>query len=238
MQLPDFDWIFFDCFNTLIDDFDPAGEEGSLLSLPQLAVEFGYFGGPGEFREAYAKVRAQTLKLGRETVLIDRLRQTLQESPAKRPREECATTAERMMTAWEAEYCTLLRPSPGVEDMLKHWYARRALAVVTNSLVPGMPQRQLERFGLMRYFRFVLDSATHGFKKPNPLLGMESLSLAGLGPCDGNRVLAVGDRHDLDIVAAVDLGMHVLHFNRRHTRPGVPPTPEGTPVIHDWAEFR
>ncbi len=238
MQLPDFDWIFFDCFNTLIDDFDPAGEEGSLLSLPQLAVEFGFFGGPAEFREAYAKVRAQTLRLGRETALLDRLRQTLQESPAKRPREECATTAERMMTAWEAEYCTLLRPSPGVEDMLKHWYARRALAVVTNSLVPGMPQRQLERFGLMRYFRFALDSATHGFKKPNPLLGMEALSLAGLGPCDGNRVLAVGDRHDLDIVAAVDLGMHVLHFNRRHTRPGVQPTPEGTPVIHDWAEFR
>ncbi len=238
MQLPDFDWIFFDCFNTLIDDFDSAGEEGSLLLVPRRAVELGFFVDVGEFREAYAKVRAQTLRLGRETILLDRLRQTLQEAPAAPTREACAAAAGQLLAEWETAYCPLLRPAPGVEDMLKHWYARRALGVVTNSLVPGMPQRQLERFGLSRYFRFVLDSATHGFKKPNPLIGMEALSMAGLGPCDGNRVLAVGDRHDLDIAAALDLGMHVLHFNRGLTRPGVPPTPEGTPVIHDWSEFR
>ena len=238
MQLPDFDWIFFDCFNTLIDDFDSAGEEGSLLSVPQLAVEAGFFRGLAEFREAYARVRAQTLRLGRETVLLDRLRQALQESPTKRSREECAAEAERLLAIWAVEYDTLLRPAPGVEEMLKHWYARRTLAVVTNSLVPGLPQRQLERFGLSRYFRFVLDSSTQGFKKPNPLLGMEALSMAGLGPCDGNQVLAVGDRHDIDVASAVDLGMHVLHFNRSRTRPGVPATPEGTPVIYDWNEFR
>jgi putative hydrolase of the HAD superfamily len=238
MQLPDFDWIFFDCFNTLIDDFDSAGEEGSLLSVPQRAVDQGFFGSPAEFREAYAKIRAQTLRLGRETVLSDRLRQTLQESPTKPAREISAAAAEQLLALWEVEYCALLRPAPGVEDMLKYWYARRALGVVTNSLVPGMPRRQLERFGLSRYFRFVLDSATHGFKKPNPLLGMEALSMAGLGPCDGNRVLAVGDRHDLDIASAVDLGMHVLHFNRRLTRPGVAPSPEDTPVIYEWGGFR
>ena len=122
--------------------------------------------------------------------------------------------------------------------MLEHWHARRALAVVTNSLVPGLPQRQLERFGLLRYFRFVLESATHGFKKPNPLLGMEALPMAGLGPCEGSRVLDVGARLEVDAAAAVDLGLHVLHFNRSRTRPGVPPTPEGTLAIHDWAEFR
>lgn len=41
----DFDWIFFDCFNTLIDDFDPGGDESGLCSLPELAVTQGYFGG-------------------------------------------------------------------------------------------------------------------------------------------------------------------------------------------------
>ena len=104
--------------------------------------------------------------------------------------------------------------------------------------MPGLPQRQLERFGLLRYFRFVLESATHGFKKPNPLLGMEALSMAGLGPCEGSRVLDVGDRMDVDAAAAADLGMQVLHFNRGRTRAGVAPTPEGTLVIHDWSEFR
>ena len=62
--------------------------------------------------------------------------------------------------------------------------------------------------------------------------------MAGRGPGAGHQVLAVGDRHDGDIVSAVELGMHVLHFNRSRTRPGVPPTPGGTPAIHDWSEFR
>lgn len=238
MQLPDFDWIFFDCFNTLIDDFDAAGEEGSLLGVPQMAVERGFFPSVEAFRAAYAKIREQSLRFGRETVLAERLRQTLQDAPAKRTRDECVATAEALLVAWEIEYVKLLRPAPGVREMLEHWHARRALAVVTNSLVPGLPQRQLERFGLLRYFRFVLESATHGFKKPNPLLGMEALSMAGLGPCEGSRVLDVGDRLEVDAAAAVDLGLHVLHFNRSLTRPGVQPTPEGTLAIHDWAEFR
>ena len=34
-------WIFFDCFNTLIDDFDATGDESGLGSLPDLAVEIG-----------------------------------------------------------------------------------------------------------------------------------------------------------------------------------------------------
>jgi FMN phosphatase YigB (HAD superfamily) len=238
MQLPDFDWIFFDCFNTLIDDFDQAGEEGSLLCVPQMAVDRGYFPSVEAFRAAYARIREQSLKFGRETVLAERLRQTLQDAPAKRTRDECAATAEALLAAWETEYVKLLRPAPGVREMLEHWYARRSLAVVTNSLVAGLPQRQLERFGLRRYFRFVLDSATHGFKKPNPLLGMEALSMASLGPCDGDRVLDIGDRLEVDAAAAADLGMHVLHFNRSKTRPGVAPSPEGTMAIHDWSEFR
>ncbi len=238
MQLPDFDWIFFDCFNTLIDDFDPAGEEGSLLSVPQLAAECGYFASPAEFRDAYAHVRAQTLRNGREIPLHERLRQTLHAAPAMHSREECVAAASRLQAAWDADYVAMLRPTPGVEEMLKHWYARRALAVVTNSLLPGLPQAQLERFGLARYFRFVLDSATLGYKKPNPLLPMEALSVAGLGPCDGAQVLSIGDRLDVDIPSALDLGMHVLHFNRRRARPGLEPTPTGINVIYDWSEFR
>jgi putative hydrolase of the HAD superfamily len=237
MQLPDFDWIFFDCFNTLIDDYDAAGDEAGLLRVPDLAVEFGYFAGPDEFREAYAKVRAQTLRHGREIPLHERFRQTLQAAATPHSREECVATASRLQAAWEEEYVVTLRPSPGVEEMLKHWYVRRALAVVTNSLLPGLPQYQLERFGLGRYFRFVLDSASHGFKKPNPLLGMEALSLAGMGPCDGHRVLVIGDRHDIDVAAALDLGMPVVHFNRR---PGAVEgaAPAEIPVIHGWEEFR
>jgi putative hydrolase of the HAD superfamily len=238
MQLPDFDWIFFDCFNTLIDDFDPRGEEGSLLDIPEMAVECGYFPDAAAFREAYSKVRAQTLRHGREIPLYERLRQTLQASTKAHTREEAVASVNKYLAKWEQDYTAILRPTPGVEAMLNHWYQRRALAVVTNAYLPGFAQRQLERFGLARYFRFVVDSATTGFKKPNPLLSMEALSLASMGPCDGNRVICVGDRCDIDVASADELGMHALHFNRSNSRPGVETTPTGILVVHDWAEFR
>lgn len=50
----DFDWIFFDCFNTLIDDFDESGDESGLGSLPVLAVQHGFFAAPADFVSAYA----------------------------------------------------------------------------------------------------------------------------------------------------------------------------------------
>ena len=117
MQLPDFDWIFFDCFNTLIDDFDAAGEEGSLLGVPQMAVERGFFPSVEAFRAAYAKIREQSLRFGRETVLAERLRQTLQDAPAKRTRDECVATAEALLVAWEIEYVKLLLVSAPVDDV-------------------------------------------------------------------------------------------------------------------------
>ena len=122
--------------------------------------------------------------------------------------------------------------------MLQYWSARRPLGVVSNFFLPGRPAKFLKEFGLLGYFRFVLDSAAFGYKKPSPLLLLEALSRAGLGMGEVTRVLAVGDRYDLDIDPARELGMPVLHFNRQRLRPNVAPTPAGTPVIYDWNEFR
>jgi len=49
----DYDWIFFDCFNTLFDDFDQTGDESGLGSLPTLAVELGLVRTREDFLCAY-----------------------------------------------------------------------------------------------------------------------------------------------------------------------------------------
>ena len=238
MSFPATDWIFFDCFNTLLDDFDETGEEGGLAALPRLATEGGFFEKPEAFLAAYEVVRLTTVRLGQEISLGERLRQTLAAAPGRRPPQVIDAEVVRLLAEWEPDFARRVRPTPGVQAMLEYWAPQRKLAVVANSFMPGLPERHLQRYGLARYFRFFLDSATFGFKKPNPLLVMEALSKAGLGPCDGAQVLAIGDRHDLDIVAALDLGMEVLHFNRQRARPGTAPTPEGIPAIYDWSEFR
>ena len=238
MQVPDTEWIFFACFNTLIDDFDPAGEEGGLCSIPEQAAALGYFPTAEDFRAVYRTVRAQASRLGQEVPLVERVRQTLAGAPPGHSRDAAAAAAAQLVKSWENEYMLRLRPAPGVEAMLLHWAPRRSCAIVTNSYVPALPAHALEHFGLGRYFRFILDSAGHGHKNPNPLLLMEGLSQARLGPCDGARVLMVSDRYDTDLMPALDLGMPVLYFDRRQLRPGVPPPPEGIPSFRDWDEFR
>lgn len=233
------DWIFFDCFNTLIDDFDASGDEGGLGTLPELAAQLGFVATPAEFLAGYAKVRADGARFGRETLFDDRLRQVLQAAPVKRSGDEIAAAVKQLIAAWEPGYLATLRLAPGAAEMLEYWKSRRLLGVVSNFFLPGFPEKFLKHFGLGGHFRFVLDSATQGFKKPNPLLLMEALSRAGLGIGEGSRVLVIGDRYDVDLAPALELGMSVLHFNRSRMRPGtVAAAPAGTAVIHDWAEFR
>jgi HAD superfamily hydrolase (TIGR01549 family) len=233
----DFDWIFFDCFNTLIDDFDEGGDETGLGSLPLLAVRLGFFAAPEDFVAAYRRARAHSPD-GREIHLWERLDLTLAAAPEAHSPEETAAALARLLARWEQDYWHLIRPTPGVEEMLAHWSPRKPAAVVSNFFLPNQPEAYLQRFGLRSHFRFVVDSAHFGYRKPNPRIFQHALERAGLTAGQASRVLFIGDRNDLDIVPARQLGMQVLHFNRSRSRAGVEPVASDVPTIHDWADFR
>ena len=55
MPLPT--WIFFDCFNTLLDDFDDAGDESGIGSIARHPVE-----------AAFCKLGMQALHLDRSAL--------------------------------------------------------------------------------------------------------------------------------------------------------------------------
>lgn len=237
MKHDDFDWIFFDCFNTLIDDFDPHGDESGLCSLPSLSVELGYFASPSEFVAAYGRAREFRTD-GKEIHLPERLTHTLAAAPRRRSSDEIAEAVAHLRTRWEDDYHRLIRPTPGADVMLAYWSARKPAGVVSNFFLPRNPERYLEHFGLRAHFRFVVDSADFGYRKPDPRIFHYALAQAGLSATDAHRVLYIGDRNDLDVHPARKLGMRVLHFNRSRSRTGVEPTPDGVSAIHDWAEFR
>jgi putative hydrolase of the HAD superfamily len=232
-----FDWIFFDCFNTLIDDFDDTGDETGLGSVPALAVELGLFPSAPEFVEAYSRARAWKPD-GRETPLDERLLLTLSAAPEPPGPEAAARALPVLLERWESDYTRLIRPTPGVRDMLDHWTARKPAAVVSNFFLPNRPEAYLRRFGLRSHFRFVIDSAAFGYRKPHPRIFLHAIERAGLSPESAPRVLFVGDRNDLDIAPARAIGMRVLHFDRSRSRGAVEPAAPGVPAIRDWAEFR
>ena len=237
MTNDDFDWIFFDCFNTLIDDFDESHGENGLGSLPMLAVELEFFADPADFVAAYLLARNRNPD-GREVLLPERLAHALKGAPGLRNPQEIAGALPRLMAQWEEDYMRIIRPTPGVREMLAHWTPRKPAAVVSNFFLPNYPEKYLERFGLRSHFQFVVDSAQFGYKKPNRRIFLHAIKRAGLSIDDASRILFVGDRNDLDILPARQMGMKVLHFNRSRSRRGVEQAADDVPVIRDWADFR
>jgi len=232
------DWIFFDCFNTLIDDFDLAGEEHGLCSLPDFVVAAGLFPTPAAFVAVYLAYRRPTDPPGGEIALPERLHRTLMAAPVRPDERQRHALVTRMLELWREEYHALLRPTPGVGPMLAHWTRLKPAGVISNFFLPDEPGRYLARFGFDHHFRFVVDSARFGFKKPHPSIFDAALTLAGLGRADTHRVLYIGDRVDLDVETPLALGFRVIHFHRGRSRASAAPTPPGVASINDWDEFR
>jgi putative hydrolase of the HAD superfamily len=89
--------------------------------------------------------------------------------------------------------------------MLKDRYS---LHIITNGF------REVQRFkmrnaGLTPYFNTVTDSESVGVKKPNPLIFKKALTDAN---CDPSGSVMIGDSHEADILGALQVGMHAIHF--------------------------
>jgi HAD superfamily hydrolase (TIGR01549 family) len=233
----DFDWVFFDCFNTLIDDFDEAGDESGLCTLPKLAVTEGYFASEKEFVAHYRRHRSDVARPHAEVHFDERLRRTLASSQRVGSPEQIAQTVAAWLRHWDEAYLRLLRPTPGAAAALRRWAENKKLGVISNFFLPEYPARYFRHFGFDDHFQFILDSANFGIRKPHAKIFHQAMKLAGVDPAQANRILFIGDRVDLDILPARDCGMQVLHFNRSKSRPNVAPTPPGIPVIYDWSEF-
>jgi putative hydrolase of the HAD superfamily len=228
------DWIFFDCFNTLIDDFDATGDDSGLGSLPVLAVELGAVGRRDEFLAAYRQVRPSNAPPHLETDLETRLRSVVTQGARLGP-DAAARVVRHLLERWHEEYEPALRLTPGVPEMLAHWSGKKRLGVISNFYMAGYPQRYIERFGIAPYFEFVIDSAAFGERKPGPRIFEEALRRAGCSPA---QVTFIGDRLDLDIEPSHALGMRPIHLNRSADRPHEPATPAGFSSISHWREFR
>jgi putative hydrolase of the HAD superfamily len=228
------DWVFFDCFNTLIDDFDSQGTIDGLETIAHLPVEAGVFATAEAFREAFREAR--TVNWWRpesEVHLAVRLHEML----VRREGMDLTSSVnlvDQMMVAFDATYPATLRLTPRVEEMLEYWAKVARLAVVSNFFMPGWPQQVLEANGLGKYFEFVVDSAMIGAKKPEPKIYLEALRLAGVTPA---KVLFIGDDYQRDVVAPRMHGMQARHVCRFGDRPGTARSPE-TDAIRHWDEFR
>lgn len=231
-------WIFFDCFNTLLDDFDETGDESGMSSILDLPVREGYFATPSDFVNAYSRWRQDRLTGddSREVLLTDRLADVLAAS-GKTGGEPVRRLVREMIEEFEESYPKQVRPTPGVEAMLTAWRGRVRMGVVSNFHLPGWPEQLLADHGLLQHFEFVIDSVAIGFRKPGAEVYREALRQAGLTDDRADDVLFIGDSVRNDVLGPTSLGMSAIYFDRSLDRP-MAAREEWADSITRWDEFR
>ena len=237
ISLPD--WIFFDCFNTLIDDFDSTGDESGLGPLLHLPVEAGFYPSETDFKRDYDEWRKRkwTGDEWHEVELPERLRAILMGRDSSRE-DEIETLVNRMLTHFEEAYPKTLRPTHGVYEMLQAWHGKVKMGVVSNFFQPDWPGCLLAKYGLADFFDFVLDSARFGIKKPGSQIYFEVLRLASISANRADTVLFIGDNLINDVFTPMELNMRAIYFDRSAERPSSRKPPPTIPFITGWDEFR
>ncbi len=233
----DFDWIFFDCFNTLIDDFDEEGDETGMKPLAHIPVEAGIFPTKQAFYKAYLDWRLSYWNGNhwKELHLEERLTQVLSES-GNATRERAAQVSRQMVKLFHELFPRDVRLAPDVKSMLNKVRGKVKAAVVSNFFLPGYPEAMLKKFGLDQYFELILDSAQFGVKKPGASLYHHTAERLGLNQSSYDKILFIGDNLTNDVLKPIELGMQAVHFDRSEERGGEA-TPENLTSIRNWSEF-
>ncbi len=229
-------WIFFDCFNTLIDDFDTDGDETGMKPLGKVAVDHGWCESPDEFHTAYLQWRANTWTgtSWHEVDLHSRLQEVLS-TRITHTHVSLDELVEKLLEEFNHSFPPTVRLAPGVTQMLDRWHGKINMGVVSNFFIPGMPKIMLEKLGLEQYFSFVLDSAQVGSKKPGREIYFKALRKAGLDQ-PSRSILFIGDNLVNDYEKPRSLGFSSVFFDRSGDRPS-PPAGQDVVHIRHWDEF-
>lgn len=221
-------WILFDCFNTLIDDFDEKGDEWGLNCISHLPVELGLSSSSEAFKRDYKTRRKLWFSSHNEKSLDKRLLDLF----GKDKKHE----VEMIVSIFKEKFLDELRLTSGVEEMLMRVAKKYQLAVVSNFFIPDYVSHLLDHFGLRKYFNFVLESASIGKKKP----GHEIYKLALKripAQVNRNEIVFVGDNLKNDALIPYELGMKGIYFYRHRERPNVLVPPENIDYIESWNDF-
>lgn len=90
------------------------------------------------------------------------------------------------------------------------------MGVVSNFMIMGGIEEMLELHGIKRYFEFVVTSVAEGWRKPHPAIYAKALEIAGVRP---ERVIFVGDDFVNDYTAPSEIGMTPFFLDRHNRHP-------------------
>ena len=197
--------LFFDLDHTLWDF-----EKNSALTFEKLLADYKIPVRLEDFLKVYVPLNLEYWKafreqrMDKETLRYRRIKDTFD-------RLQISINDDMVYTLADAYIQNLPEHNhlfPGAIEILEQLNKQYSLHIITNGF------REVQRFkmrnaGLTPYFITVTDSESVGVKKPNPLIFEKALRDAN---CDASRAVMIGDSREADILGALQVGMHAIHF--------------------------
>jgi putative hydrolase of the HAD superfamily len=117
---------------------------------------------------------------------------------------------------WKAAVTTSAMPG-AAEALNTLRYHDTAIGVLSNSMYrPGVLWYELKKQGLAEHLQFVMSSAEHGLRKPDPLLFGVAAAKLGRQAAD---IWFVGDKLEIDVKGARAAGMTSVWFKPTASAP-------------------
>ncbi|MCI0438521.1 MAG: HAD family hydrolase [Chloroflexi bacterium] len=125
--------------------------------------------------------------------------------------------AEEIASVYTAEHEQAIRPFPGALDTLSRLQSGGVrLALVTQGTGAGQ-RKKIERFGLEKFFDYILIEAEFGAGKPDERVYRHALEQLGVTP---SEAWMVGDNLEFDVAGPQKLGICGIWID--HAGKGVP----------------
>ena len=214
-----FDYIFFDCMETLIDLKKlPTMRDHAAWAYNGSSVE-EYWEDFDEFLRYYLLAKqdlSSKLPEHADYEMYGRFLHLVMLSLPDMPYGLMESTAERLYKNYWSNYKAGSYVEEDVLMELPKLAKQYKMGVVSNFMVMGGIEEMLELHDIKKYFEFVVTSVAEGWRKPHPAIYEKALSHARIRP---ERVLFVGDDYVNDYTAPSDFGMTAIFLDRfdRHT---------------------
>ena len=102
----------------------------------------------------------------------------------------------------------------GAISLLEELQVRYQLHVITNGF-EVVQHYKINNSGLNSYFEKIFTAEKVGYKKPHPIIFKHALNQTNTLP---KNSIMIGDSLEADILGALNIGMHAIHFNS-HNEP-------------------
>ena len=210
-MLSDYELIFFDADNTLLD-YSSAERQSFFTTIR-------YFGFPGDeiflfhtfkkensflwYQFEKGKISPHDLLLKRWQILLDRLYLN-------------HLRAKKISDFYTGCIIKCIKPMPYAVELCESLQNKTNLVIITNGFA-GTQQEKLRSSELEKYFSHVVTSEAIGEPKPSPKIF--SHAHEPFKDIPKSKILMVGDNFNADINGAHHYGIDSCYFSKRGARP-------------------